>query len=90
MNERKLLLNLGCGMSFHPRTVCDESPEFRTEGQPTSSFSSLLSQVQSARVRADQMGLRSSEVALRRAVIAISKELGVPSGLEPQELLFVD
>ena len=77
-------------MSFQPREVRDQSMGFCAAVETTGSLTSLMVQVQSARVRADQMGLRSSEVALRRAVIAISNELGVPSGLEPREMLFTD
>jgi hypothetical protein len=50
----------------------------------------LFNQVQSARATASELGLKSSEVALRRAVIAMSNELGVPSGLEKSELLFIE
>lgn len=77
-------------MSFQPRTVYDESIESSSVVTTSGSITSLLTQVQSARVRADQMGLRASEVALRRAVIATSNELGMPSGLDPHELLFVE
>ena len=77
-------------MSFQPRPVYDESIGASAEIPTSGSVTSLLMQVQSARVRADQMGLKASEVALRRAVIAMSNELGVPSGLDPRELLFVE
>ena len=77
-------------MSFQSRRAQDGSVEPFAAVPASSSNASLLTQVQSARVRADQMGLRSSEVALRRAVIAMSNELGVPSGLDSHELLFVD
>ena len=77
-------------MSFQPRTAYDESIGACADVQSSGSIASLLTQVQSARVRADQMGLKASEVALRRAVIAMSNELGVPSGLDPHELLFVE
>ena len=77
-------------MSFQTRTVYDKSSESSAAVPTSGSFSSLLTQVQSARVRAEQMGLKASEIALRRAVIAMSNELGVPSGLDPHELLFIE
>ena len=77
-------------MSFQSRDVNGDSFALGFTQADSPRIISLLEQVQSARVRADQIGLKSSEIALRRAVIAMSKELGVPSGLDSRELLFID
>jgi hypothetical protein len=50
----------------------------------------LLREVSIARNHAIRMGLPQSEIALRRAVIALSRELDLPNGLSEAELTHTD
>ena len=48
----------------------------------------LLKKIETARVRAAGMGLAASELALRRAILAISRELRLPCELSDDEKAF--
>ena len=50
----------------------------------------LLPQVHAARVRARALGLKSSELKLRRALISLSRELGIETELSEDELNFAE